>query len=134
VVPNSDGRVIDPATGLPMPGTYVAGWIKRGPTGFIGTNKSCSMVTAASLVEDFNAGLLVDPAARPGALDRLVRARQPDLVDVAGWRAIDAAETGRGAAAGRPRVKFTAVPDLVAAARSAPSRGRFALRFGRTNR
>ena len=58
VVPNVDGRVVDPATGRPVPGAYVAGWIKRGPTGFIGTNKSCAMQTVAALVDDFNAGLL----------------------------------------------------------------------------
>lgn len=57
-VPNEDGRVVDPATGVPVPGTYVAGWAKRGPTGFIGTNKGCSQDTVAALVDDHNAGLL----------------------------------------------------------------------------
>jgi ferredoxin--NADP+ reductase len=47
----------------------------------------------------------------------LVRSRQPDVVDADGWRAIDAAEIARGAAAGRPRVKFTSVQDMLAAAR-----------------
>jgi ferredoxin--NADP+ reductase len=120
VVPNRDGRVIDPATGEAVTGAYVAGWIKRGPTGFIGTNKSCSMQTVSHLVGDFNAGLLTDPAARPAVLDKLIRSRQPDVVDAAGWRAIDAAETGRGDAEGRPRVKFTDVADMVAAADAAP--------------
>ena len=99
--------MIDPATGEAVAGAYVAGWIKRGPTGFIGTNKSCAMETVSSLVDDFNAGLLTDPAARPAALDKLIRARRTDVVDAAGWRAIDAAETARGDAEGRPRVKFT---------------------------
>lgn len=58
IVPNADGRVVDPATGAPVPGTYVAGWAKRGPTGFIGTNKGCSQDTVAALVDDHNAGLL----------------------------------------------------------------------------
>jgi len=57
-IPNADGRVLDPATGAPLPGTYVVGWIKRGPTGFIGTNKSCSQDTVLTLVEDHNAGRL----------------------------------------------------------------------------
>ena len=83
-----------------MRGAYVAGWIKRGPTGFIGTNKSCALQTVHELVADYNAGLLADPAERPAALDKLVRARRPDVVDAAGWRAIDAAEIARGAAAG----------------------------------
>ena len=120
VVPNTDGRVIDPATGDAVTGAYVAGWIKRGPTGFIGTNKSCSMETVSSLVDDFNAGLLTDPGARPSLLDKLIRSRQPDLVDARGWRAIDAAETARGEAQGRARVKFTDVADMVAAAAAAP--------------
>jgi ferredoxin--NADP+ reductase len=122
VVPNSDGRVVEPATSRPVRGAYVAGWIKRGPTGFIGTNKSCAMHTVATLVDDFNAGRLDDPVARPAALPRLVRDRQPDVVDAAGWRAIDDAEIARGQAQGRPRVKFTSVPQMLAAARQRPSR------------
>ncbi|MBB3749716.1 ferredoxin--NADP+ reductase [Mycolicibacterium sp. BK634] len=120
VVPNRDGRVIDPVTGEPVVGAYVAGWIKRGPTGFIGTNKSCAMQTVSNLVDDFNAGLLDDPAARLTLLDKLIRSRQPAVIDEAGWRAIDAAETARGEAEGRPRVKFTDVAEMVAVAASAP--------------
>lgn len=125
VVPNRDGRVVDPATGRPVTGAYVTGWIKRGPTGFIGTNKTCAMQTVAALVDDFNDGRLVDPARRPALLDKMIRARQPDRVDAAGWRAIDNAERSRGAGEGRPRVKFTTVADLVAAAQShrSPRRG-----------
>jgi ferredoxin/flavodoxin---NADP+ reductase len=113
VVPNDGGRVAG------TPGVYVAGWIKRGPTGFIGTNKSCAAETVRNLVDDYNAGLLTDPTARPSALDRLVRARQPDVVDAAGWAAIDRAEVERGGA-DRPRDKFTAIPDMLAAAATAP--------------
>lgn len=128
VVPNRAGRVIDPATGRPVTGAYVAGWIKRGPTGFIGTNKSCAMQTVATLVEDFNDGLLNDPRERPAALESLVRARQPDVVDVAGWRLIDAVETDRGEALGRPRVKFTAVTEMLAVAAEARSHPKARLR------
>ena len=120
VVPNERGRVVDPETGKPTRGAYVAGWIKRGPTGFIGTNKSCALQTVQELVADFNAGLLTDPADRPAALDKLVRARRAGVVDAAGWQAIDAAEIARGAAAGRPRNKFTAVADMLAVAASVP--------------
>ena len=119
-VPNERGRVVDPETGGPWRGAYVAGWIKRGPTGFIGTNKSCALQTVQELVADFNAGLLTDPADRPAALDKLVRARRAGVVDAAGWQAIDAAEIARGAVDGRPRNKFTAVADLLAVAASAP--------------
>lgn len=110
VVPNDGGRV--------QPGVYVAGWIKRGPTGFIGTNKSCALETVERLVADYNDGTLTDPTQR--GLDRLVRTRQPDVVDAAGWQAIDAAEVARGEAANRPRIKFTAVDDMLSAAANAP--------------
>ncbi|RWA20147.1 ferredoxin [Mycolicibacterium elephantis DSM 44368] len=123
VVPNDGGRVIDPSTGAPVRGSYVAGWIKRGPTGFIGTNKSCAAQTVHNLVADYNDGLLLDPArdrAKPAALDRLVRSRQPDVVDAAGWKAIDAAEIARGGGQ-RPRRKFTHAADMLAAAADAPA-------------
>ncbi len=119
VVPNQDGRVVDPNSGRPVPGAYVAGWIKRGPTGFIGTNKSCSLQTVQALVADFNAAKLSDPVATPGALAQLVHARQPDAIDSAGWRAIDAAEMERGSGDGRPRNKFTDIADMLAAAAAA---------------
>jgi ferredoxin--NADP+ reductase len=112
VVPNDDGRVIG------APGSYVAGWIKRGPTGFIGTNKSCAAQTVHNLVADYNSGLLSDPVGK--ALDKLVRSRQPDVIDGAGWTAIDAAEIARGGGV-RPRDKFTAVTDMLDAAAAAPT-------------
>lgn len=120
VVPNDGGRVVDPASGRPVPGSYVAGWIKRGPTGFIGTNKSCAAQTVHHLVADYNAGVLAPPSAGYSELDRLVRDRRPDVVDSAGWRAIDAAETARGGGE-RPRVKFTSVADMLEAAAAAPA-------------
>ncbi len=129
-VPNDGGRVIDPRAGRPVPGAYVAGWIKRGPSGFIGTNKSCAMQTVATLIEDANAGRLAAPARRPRDLDRLLRGRQPHLVDAAGWQAVDAAEVARGLAQGRPRVKFTTVPDMLAAADRSPRRRRAVFPLG----
>jgi ferredoxin--NADP+ reductase len=119
VVPNDGGRVVDPGNGTPVAGAYVAGWIKRGPSGFIGTNKSCSLQTVQALVADFNAGKLTDPVGEPDALAALVRARRPDAVDDRGWRAIDAAEIARGSDSGRPRNKFTDVADMLAAAATA---------------
>ncbi|WP_328360776.1 FAD-dependent oxidoreductase [Mycobacterium sp. NBC_00419] len=121
VVPNDGGRVVDPDSGRPVPGSYVAGWIKRGPTGFIGTNKSCAMQTVSRLVEDFNSGVLTDPAGRSNTVARLVRTRRPEVIDAAGWQAIDDAEIRRGQAEGRPRAKFTAVADMVAVAAAAPA-------------
>lgn len=118
VVPNDGGRILD--GDAPVRGSYVAGWIKRGPTGFIGTNKSCAAETVHTLVADYNAGLLPDPTQRSSALDRFVRGRQPKVVDAAGWRTIDAAEVARGGGR-RPRVKFTSVDDMLRVAASAPA-------------
>jgi ferredoxin--NADP+ reductase len=106
VVPNDAGRV--------EPGVYVAGWIKRGPTGFLGTNKSCSEETVESLLEDLDAGLLTAPLQE---LERL-----PHEIRTRGWRAIDAIERAAGAAAGRPRVKLLTREDLTTAAGTAASR------------
>lgn len=60
IIPNDDGRVLESACGAQFPGTYVTGWIKRGPSGFIGTNKSCAQRTVSNLVADFNSGKLAD--------------------------------------------------------------------------
>ncbi|OAN34795.1 FAD-dependent oxidoreductase [Mycolicibacterium iranicum] len=114
VVPNEGGRVAH------SPGSYVAGWIKRGPTGFIGTNKSCAAETVHNLVADYNNGLLTGPVHKPSALERLVRGRQPAVIDAAGWKAIDDAEVARGGGS-RPRDKFTSVTQMCAAATTAPT-------------
>ncbi len=121
VVPNDAGRVIDPDSGMPMRGSYVAGWIKRGPTGFIGTNKSCAAQTVRNLVADYNDGLLADPVHKVAALDRFVRNRRPQVIDAGGWKAIDEAEIARGGGR-RPRRKFTNVTDMRQAAAPAQRR------------
>ncbi|MGW0247854.1 FAD-dependent oxidoreductase [Nocardia goodfellowii] len=77
VIPNLDGRVLEQPGGAVFPGAYVTGWIKRGPTGFIGTNKSCAQQTVQQLADDFNAGRLRRPEGSAMDFDRLVRARQP---------------------------------------------------------
>jgi ferredoxin/flavodoxin---NADP+ reductase len=129
VVPNRGGRVVDPRTGSPIAGSYVAGWIKRGTTGFIGTNKSCAQQTVNALVDDYNEGRLPDPVATPRALERLVRARQRDVVNHARWRAIDRAEIQRGQADGRPRDKFATVEEMLDVAAPRPLRRPSALRL-----
>jgi ferredoxin/flavodoxin---NADP+ reductase len=121
VVPNNGGRVTHPDSDQPVDGAYVAGWIKRGPTGFIGTNKSCALQTVQRLVDDYNAGALRNPVGKQSALDKLVRERQSDVVDAAGWRAIDAAEVARGESADRPRNKFTSVAEMLDVAAAAPT-------------
>jgi ferredoxin--NADP+ reductase len=102
---NEGGRVLAPDTREPIPGLYAAGWIKRGPSGVIGTNKKCAQETTDRLFEDFRAGLLPTPSDTPEALLERVRARV-DVVDYSGWEAIDAHERALGEPAGRPRVKL----------------------------
>ena len=114
VIPNVDGRVVD-ADGAPVPGLYVAGWIKRGPTGIIGTNKKDAGATVAALLEDLASR---DALGGPG-IEPLLRDRGVDVVAFDGWTAIDAAERALGASRGRDRTTIHDRDALVAAARSA---------------
>jgi ferredoxin/flavodoxin---NADP+ reductase len=120
VIPNEAGRVIDPDGGEQLPGHYVTGWIKRGPSGVIGTNKKDSQETVASIFEDMDADRLPQPAnPDAAAIESLLRERRPELVSFEGWQAIDAAEQERGKPQGRPRVKFCRIEEMVEAASSA---------------
>lgn len=101
VIPNVDGRVVDGATVIP--GLYVAGWIKRGPTGIIGTNKKCAVGTVASVVSDLSSGL-VSTESPATNIDALIDKYGLEPVSASGWRAIDARERALGAESGRPRV------------------------------
>lgn len=102
VIPSEDGRVL--RDGQPVPGEYVAGWIKRGPTGIIGTNKKDATGTVASLLADAAAGRLPQALdAQEADIDALLASRGVTPVSTAGWRAIDAAERALGAGRGRDR-------------------------------
>ena len=103
---NEGGRVLSPDTREPIPGLYAAGWIKRGPSGVIGTNKKCAQETTGRLREDFAAGVLPEPTDTPEALLERLRAAGVNVVDYSGWEAIDAHERALGEPAGRPRVKL----------------------------
>ncbi|MFJ7274099.1 FAD-dependent oxidoreductase [Kitasatospora sp. NPDC098663] len=116
-VAHRGGRVVDPVTGRPLPGTYVVGWAKRGPSGGIGANRACARETVDALLDDAAAHALAAPAASRADFDRLVRHRRPDAVGLKGLRAVERAERARGEAEGRPRVKLATVPALLAAAR-----------------
>jgi ferredoxin--NADP+ reductase len=113
-VPNEGGRVRD-ADGAAVPGAYCAGWIKRGPTGVIGTNKQDATETVELLLEDARAGRLGrgEPA---GAMDALLEERGVAVVTQTGWEAIDAAERAAGEPEGRPRVKLAEWDALLGAA------------------
>jgi ferredoxin--NADP+ reductase len=116
VLPNQEGRALTPE-GEPLPGVYTVGWIKRGPTGILGTNKRDAEETIACLADDLASGLLRPPhdGAREG-IDALLAERAPQAVTADGWRAIDALERERGRGADRPRVKLASREELAAAA------------------
>jgi ferredoxin--NADP+ reductase len=116
VLPNERGRVLA-TDGETLPGVYAVGWIKRGPTGILGTNKRDAEETVARLAEDLAAGALPTPESPgPEAIDALLRERKPELVTAEGWRAIDADELRRGSETQRPRVKLASRDELLAAA------------------
>ena len=125
VIPNDSGRVIDPDTGRAIPGEFVVGWIKRGPTGVIGTNKKDAQETVDAILADL--APLIDPASNNGSgaaphiparaaaeeVEELLRSRQPELITYSGWEAIDRHERALGEQAGRPRVKLTRIEQLL---------------------
>lgn len=111
VVPNERGRV--------SPGCYVTGWIKRGPSGVIGSNKVCAQETVRALLEDFRAARLDAPQHSPQQLERRLRERQPEVVDYRGWKAIDASERAAGLEQQRPRVRYSTVERMLRATRPA---------------
>jgi len=112
-MPSRDGRVVD-AEGQPIPGLYCAGWIKRGPTGVIGTNKKDATETVDLLLEDARAGNLTH--CDGNEIDDLLEERDIEVVSYAGWEAIDGVEKAAGAKQGRPRVKLCTWDELLAAA------------------
>jgi ferredoxin--NADP+ reductase len=112
IMPNVEGRVT--RDGTPVPGLYAAGWIKRGPSGIIGTNKPCSFDTVKALLADVPSLPRCAEPARASVL-ALLSSRGVRVVSWADWRRIDAAEVAAGAAAGKPREKFTRVAEMVGA-------------------
>jgi len=112
VIPTRDGRVVD-AAGTPIQGLYAAGWIRRGPTGIIGTNRADSVASVKSLLADLPA-LPQDARAGSKGIAPLLQARAVRPVSFAHWCAIDAEEVARGQAKGKPREKFTRVADMLA--------------------
>jgi ferredoxin--NADP+ reductase len=102
---NRQGRVVDSA-GATMPGEYTAGWIKRGPSGVIGTNKKCAADTVAKIREDRDKGRLRASVPDREQTTRWLAGRVAGLVTWTGWQNIDAHETSAGEPHGRPRKKL----------------------------
>ena len=111
LIPNQEGRVLD--NGTVVPGMYAAGWIKRGPSGIIGTNKPDSLETVTKLLEDLPT---LTPCPKPdsSAVLQLLRSRGVRVVDIEDWKKIDAAEVERGQLHGKPRERFTAIEEMLA--------------------
>jgi ferredoxin/flavodoxin---NADP+ reductase len=137
VIRNEGGRVIDAEGGAPVPGEYVVGWIKRGPSGVIGTNKKDAQETVDAMLADLsplissngngnaasseNRDVHHPGTPDAGAVEALLRSRQPELITYTGWEAIDRRERALGEPHGRPRVKLTTIEELLqAAAAEAP--------------
>jgi ferredoxin--NADP+ reductase len=110
VIPNNGGRV-DGAER-----TYAAGWIKRGPSGVIGTNKKDASETVELLLADARDGKLACVGSTQ-SLEGLLDAKDAAYVEYTGWQAIDAAERAAGEPRGRPRVKVTTWDELLRAGR-----------------
>ncbi len=110
---NDQGRVLDGA-GARVPGLYCTGWIKRGPSGVIGTNKKDAAETVELLLADVEAGLL--PQRGSGDITEVLSAKGVTPVSYSGWEAIDAVERTRGEELGRPRVKLCRWDELLAVA------------------
>jgi ferredoxin--NADP+ reductase len=119
LIPNDGGRIKD-ESGEQLPGLYATGWIKRGPSGVIGTNKKDGQETVDHIFEDLEAGKIPESpmAGDREATEALLNERKPDHVTFEGWQAIDAAEVARGEPLGRPRVKFVDVGEMVEASKA----------------
>jgi ferredoxin--NADP+ reductase len=113
LIRNAGGRVCE-EDGTPRRGEYAVGWIKRGPSGVIGTNRKCATDTIGALLEDLAGGRLAQPPE--GADEAWLRGRVPGLVTWRGWEAIDEHERALGVPAGRPRIKLVRVSEMLAVA------------------
>ena len=114
VFPNDAGRVIDSQDSQVVVGVYTAGWIKRGPSGIIGTNRACAVETVQSLLADLDR-LDADKEGLP-ALLKILDGRGVRYINYPQWEKIDAAEISRGKSQGKPREKYTRVAEMLEAA------------------
>lgn len=120
LIPNQAGRVIDPASAAPVPRLYVAGWIKRGPSGVIGTNKADAHATVAAMLADAQQGVQsLEVTSDPEAIPRLLARKQVRYVTFSHWQRVDEVELMRGKKLGKARDKLTTIAELLDAAEAA---------------
>ena len=113
IIPNIRGRVADEEENNTLTGLYVTGWIKRGPTGVIGTNKRDSGETVALMIEDIKNNNTFRPEnPTSDKIETLIKERNPEYINYEDWLKIDSEEIARGEKVGRPRVKFTKIDDI----------------------
>ena len=121
IVPNKKGRVVHSETQDQVKGLYVSGWIKRGPSGVIGTNKPDAKETVDCMLEDLARGFLLQPSRpHPNEAQQLVSGRQADYVSYEDWLRLEELEVSRGRSQGRPRVKFTSLEEMLTVLNRAP--------------
>ncbi len=117
ILPNDEGRLTD-NDGNVVPGQYVVGWAKRGPTGLIGTNSPDSAATVARMLEDKDRlAAAPDPQKAPERIVELLEERGVDFVDFVDWGLLDQEEVRLGDAQNKVREKFTDVESMMAAIR-----------------
>jgi ferredoxin--NADP+ reductase len=120
IIPNEGGRVVDPKKDRAVvPGAYVVGWAKRGPSGLVGTNRACSFATVDLMLEDARGqtGPRDGAHTSEGAL-AMVKTRQPDFITFEDWQKLDAMELAAGEERGKVRHKFTSTAAALEALRS----------------
>ncbi len=116
IIPNQEGRVIDPVSKTPLAGEYVVGWIKRGPSGIIGTNRPDSVATVESALTDLRAGSTHNPTTS-ATIEQYLQDCAIEYVTYDDWLRLDQAEIERGEALNRPRLKFSRIDDMIAVIR-----------------
>lgn len=111
IIPNAHGRITE-LNGTVIVGEYTAGWIKRGPSGVIGTNKPDALESVNMLLEDVKSGH-IHPIDQTASTAEWLQSKKIRFVTFADWLKIDKAETEKGMASGRPRIKFTRIEDML---------------------
>ncbi len=119
IIPNDDGRVLIEANGEIVKGQYVAGWIKRGPSGVVGTNKADAVITIKNLIEDFsNIDLTPDSNKNPEAIVQFLKDKGVEVVSFEEWKKLDEYEIAQGKKQARPRVKVVDTDKMIKIAKS----------------